>query len=120
MTHFNHEIYLRKENQSNWWIRNTPVPINRRIFFRLDAVKSPSMTKSLVAVLLIVLVAGEFIDEIDGLLRAGRDRIEVSRDAKGNEREAAEIRAHRLPIYFRRGEYVILVKIFLDLEVIHN
>ena len=41
-----------------------------------------------------MLVAGEFIDEIDGLLRAGRDRIEkVSRDAEGNEREAAEMRA---------------------------
>ena len=102
-------------------IRNASVPINRSIFFRLYAVKAPIMTKALVAVLLIVLVAGEFIDEIDGLLRAGRDRIEkVSRDAEGYEREAAEMRAHRLPIYFRRGEYVILVKVFLYLEVIHN
>ena len=62
------------------------------------------MTKALLAVLLIVLVSAEFIDEIDGLLRAGRDRIEkLQRGLDPYERMADEMRGN--PIYFRRGTW---------------
>ncbi|KAJ7330635.1 hypothetical protein OS493_022250 [Desmophyllum pertusum] len=61
-----------------------------------------TMGKALLTFVLILLVAGDFIDEIDGLLRAGRSRIEkVQRDqVPPYEREAADL--HRVPIYFRR------------------
>lgn len=65
------------------------------------------MAAALVTVLLIMLVAGEYIDEIDGLLRAGRDRIEKqSRDDYTHQREAADMREYRLPFYSRRSEYL--------------
>lgn len=61
------------------------------------------MTKALLTVVLIVLVAGDFINEIDGLLRAGRDRIEkMQRGLDPYEREADEIRGPSA--YFRRGK----------------
>lgn len=61
------------------------------------------MTKALLTVVLIVLVAGDFINEIDGLLRAGRDRIEkMQRGLDSYEREADEIRGPSA--YFRRGK----------------
>lgn len=60
-----------------------------------------TMTKALLTVLLIVLVTGDFIDEIDGLLRAGRDRIEnLHRGLDQYQREADEIRGPSA--YFRR------------------
>ena len=62
------------------------------------------MTKALLTVLLIVFVTGDFINEIDGLLRAGRDRIEnPQRGLDQYEREPEEIR--RPSAYFRRGKY---------------
>lgn len=62
-----------------------------------------TMTKALLTVLLIVLVTGDFINEIDGLLRAGRDRIEnLPRGLDQYEREADEIRGPSA--YFRRGQ----------------
>lgn len=64
------------------------------------------MAAAFVTVLLIMLVAGEYIDEIDGLLRAGRDRIEESRDDYMHKREAADMREYRLPFYSRRSEYL--------------
>ena len=65
------------------------------------------MAAAFVTVLLIMLVAGEYIDEIDGLLRAGRDRIEKeSRDDYMHKREAADMREYRLPFYSRRSEYL--------------
>lgn len=61
-----------------------------------------TMTKALLTVLLIVLVTGDFIDEIHGLLRAGRDRIEnLQRGLDQYQREADEIRGPSA--YFRRG-----------------
>ena len=61
------------------------------------------MSKALLTVLLVVLVTGDFINEIDGLLRAGRDRIEkLQRGQDQYEREADEIRGHSA--YFRRGK----------------
>ena len=61
------------------------------------------MTKALLTALLIVLVTGDFIDEIDGLLRAGRDRIEMpQRGLDPYEREADDMRGN--PIYVRRGK----------------
>lgn len=61
------------------------------------------MTKALLTVVLIVLVAGDFINEIDGLLRAGRDRIEkMQRGLDHYETEADEIRGPSA--YFRRGK----------------
>ncbi|KAL9950953.1 hypothetical protein ACROYT_G043529 [Oculina patagonica] len=63
--------------------------------------KTLTMAKALLTVLLIMLVAGEYIDEIDGLLRAGRDRIErLQRGLDPYERKADEMRGS--PIYFRR------------------
>ena len=65
------------------------------------------MAAAFVTFLLIMLVAGEYIDEIDGLLRAGRDRIEKeSRDDHMHKREAADMREYRLPFYSRRSEYL--------------
>ena len=61
------------------------------------------MAKALVAVLLVVLVASDFIGEIHGLLRAGRDRIEKQqRGLDPYEREADEFRGPAA--YFRRSK----------------
>ena len=61
------------------------------------------MTRALLTVLLIVLVTGNFVNEIDGLLRAGRDRIEnLQRGLNQYAREADEIRGPSA--YFRRGK----------------
>ena len=61
------------------------------------------MTKALLTVLLVMLVAADFIHEIDGLLRAGRDRIErPQRGLDLYERKADELRG--AAAYFRRGK----------------
>lgn len=61
------------------------------------------MAKALLTVLLVVLVASACIDEIHGLLRAGRDRIEKQqRGLDPYERETDEFR--RPAPYFRRGK----------------
>ena len=61
------------------------------------------MTKALLTVLLIVFVTGDFVNEIDGLLRAGRDRIEnLQRGLDQYERKPEEIRGPSA--YFRRGK----------------
>ncbi|KAJ7330636.1 hypothetical protein OS493_022251 [Desmophyllum pertusum] len=58
--------------------------------------KSPIfiMNKALLTVLVIVLVAGVFVEQGDALLRAGRDRIEKlqRRDSDLTDTEAAKIR----------------------------
>ena len=46
------------------------------------------MNKALAAILVIVLVAGAFVEEGDAVLRAGRDRIEKMQRALEEQREA--------------------------------
>ena len=60
------------------------------------------MNKTLLTVLVVVLVAGVFVEHSDALLRAGRDRIE--RLQRGEEPQKEQEMYPAIPVYFRRGE----------------
>ena len=62
------------------------------------------MNKVLVAVLVILLVAGVFVDQGDAMLRAGRDRIEKMQGPMYERREARPVKCG--PNCFRRGTAV--------------
>lgn len=60
------------------------------------------MNKALVAILVIVLLAGVLVKEGDAVLRAGRDRIEKMQRAM-EERQGAPERPE-IPLFYRGGK----------------